>query len=125
MGGRETLASRASGDLGSCCLSSLLLHSYDHGPRVGPRGEACLLPAVQELQDPDSGGSHISSPDIRPTHSTHSPPFPNGPCFSFNKDRILGFQGERKSWYPALRISEFGVGKLVGVADSQAQTPDK
>uniref|UniRef100_A0ABI8ANP7 Protein phosphatase 1 regulatory subunit 14 n=1 Tax=Felis catus TaxID=9685 RepID=A0ABI8ANP7_FELCA len=72
---------RVSGDLGSSCPPSPPLHSCEPGPRVGLRGEGCLPSAGQGPEDLDVGGSHVSSPDPRPAHCAHSPPFPDGPCF--------------------------------------------
>lgn len=123
-GGRGIPQSRASGEVGNSCSLFPLLHTWDPGPRVGPCGEACSSPTGQGPKDPDVRGSHISSPDTHPAHSAHPLPFQTS-RFCFSDDRILGFQRKSKSWYPALRTSEFGAGKLIGIEDSQAQTAEE
>ena len=117
-GGRGTPTSRASGDLGSACPPSPLLHPRASGPRVRPREEACSLPAGQGPEDPEVGGSHVSSSDLCPVYSAHSPPFSDVPCFCFSEVRTLGSPQERKSGYRTLRTPGLGAGRLKGIADS-------
>lgn len=73
VGGRGTLPGRASGDLGSSCPPSPLLHSWEPSPRVGPHGEAGSPPAGQGPEDPDRHRGLLRFLPGPPSHSVAVP----------------------------------------------------
>lgn len=82
-GVRGTPRRGASSDLGSACPSSPPLHPREPGPRVCQREDASCPPLAAGRRTQKGGGwrSQVSSSDLCPVYSAHSPPFSGGPCF--------------------------------------------
>lgn len=82
-GVRGTPRRGASSDLGSACPSSPPLHPREPGPRVCQREDASCPPLAEGRSTQKGGGwsSQVSSSDLCPVYSAHSPPFSGGPCF--------------------------------------------
>ena len=119
-GVRGTPRRGASSDLGSACPSSPSLHPREPGPRVCQREDASCPPLAEGWRTQKGGGwrSQVSSSDLCPVYSTHSPPFSGGPYFCSNEDRILGSPLESKSSHRTLRTPRCRAGRLKGRGDS-------
>lgn len=120
--------SRRVGHPGSWATPACFLHSSTLGipVHVSVRTEKPARPSLAKGRSTQTLGAP-TSPRRTPTlHTVPTPlPFQTPPCFCFSDEGTLGFQRESKSWYPALRTSGFGAGKLIEIADNQAQTPEE
>ena len=96
-----------------------LLHPSTPGSpvHVSVSAKTPLVSPLAEGRRTQKGGewrSQVSSSDLCPVYSAHSPPFSGGPYFCSNEDRILGSPLESKSSHRALRTPKCRAGRLKG-----------